>query len=89
MGTAVVYKPLGFTASMTSGLLARSVFKQVWKRVGGEDEAPKATDRSHGWGEVILAAALQGALFGAIKAIVDRGGASGFRRLTGSWPGRA
>jgi hypothetical protein len=88
MGTAVVYKPLGFTASMTSGLLARSVYKQVWKRVGGEDEAPKATDRSHGWGEVVLAAALQGALFGAIKAIVDRGGAYGFRRLTGSWPGR-
>jgi hypothetical protein len=88
MGSAVVYKPLGFTASMTSGLLARSVFKQVWKRVGGEDNAPKATDRSYGWGEVILAAALQGALFGAIKAIVDRGGAYGFRRLTGSWPGR-
>jgi hypothetical protein len=37
----------------------------------------------------VLVAALQGAIFGAIKAIVDRGGAYGFRRLTGSWPGRA
>jgi hypothetical protein len=88
MVTAVVFKPVGVTASVTSGLLARSVFKHLWKRVGGEDTAPKATDRSHGWGEVVLAAALQGAIFGGIKAMVDRGSAHGFRRLTGSWPGR-
>jgi hypothetical protein len=89
MVTAVAYKPFGFMASVTSGLLARAVFKQVWQRVGGEETAPKATDPFHGWGEVVLVAALQGAIFGAIKAIVDRGGAYGFRRLTGSWPGRA
>jgi hypothetical protein len=83
----MVYKPLGLTASVTSGFLAGVVFKQVWKRVGGDEEAPKATDRSRGWGEVVLAAALQGAIFATIKAIVDRGGAYGFRRLTGSWPG--
>jgi hypothetical protein len=88
MVTAMVYKPLGLTASMTSGLLAGVVFKQVWKRVGGDEKPPKATDRSHGWSEVVLAAALQGAIFAAVKAIVDRGGAYGFQRLTGSWPGR-
>jgi hypothetical protein len=52
-----------------------------------EEKAPKATDRSHGWGEVVLAAARRGAIFAVMKAIVDRGSASGFRRLTGSWPG--
>jgi hypothetical protein len=33
------------------------------------------------------AAALQGAIFAFVKAAVDRGGAEGFRKMTGVWPG--
>ena len=29
----------------------------------------------------------QGAIFGLVKAAVDRGGAQGFQKLTGVWPG--
>jgi hypothetical protein len=36
---------------------------------------------------VITAAALQGALFGVVKAMFDRAGAKGFERVTGTWPG--
>jgi hypothetical protein len=86
-GAAVVYKPMGLAVSITGGILAGVLFKQVWRRIADEDEAPEATDASRSWGEVILAAALQGAIFAVVKAILDRGGASGFRRLTGSWPG--
>jgi Protein of unknown function (DUF4235) len=84
---AVLYKPLGLVASVGGGLLAGAVFKQLWKLITGEDEAPQATDRERGWREVVLAAAVQGATFGAVKALVDRGGATGWRRLTGTWPG--
>jgi hypothetical protein len=35
----------------------------------------------------VLAAAIQGALFAATKATIDRLGARGFTKLTGSWPG--
>jgi Protein of unknown function (DUF4235) len=73
---------------MAGGLLASAVFKQVWKRVAGEEDAPRATDQSRGWREVLVAAAVQGAIFAAVKAAVDRGGAAGFKRLTGTWPGR-
>ncbi len=86
-GAAVFYKPVGLAVSVTGGILAGMVFKQVWKSIAGEDEAPEATDANRGWGEVILAAALQGAIFAVVKAIIDRGGATGFRRLTGTWPG--
>jgi hypothetical protein len=55
--------------------------------VAGEDDAPNATDEDRGWTEIIIAAALQGAIFAAVKAAVDRGGAEGVRRLTGKWPG--
>jgi predicted metal-dependent enzyme (double-stranded beta helix superfamily) len=75
------------TAGVTGGILAGAVFKQIWKRVAGEEEAPEATDRNRGWGEVVVAAALQGAVFAAVKAIVDRAGAQGFSRWYGEWPG--
>jgi Protein of unknown function (DUF4235) len=86
-GAAIAYKPMSLAAGITGGLLAGVIFKQVWRRVSDEQEAPEATDAAYGWGEVVAAAALQGAIFAAIKAIVDRGGANGFRKLTGVWPG--
>jgi Protein of unknown function (DUF4235) len=85
---ALLYRPLGVATGMAGGLLASAVFKQVWKRVAGEEDAPRATDQSRGWREVLVAAAVQGAIFAAVKAAVDRGGAAGFKRLTGTWPGR-
>ena len=86
-GASLAYKPLSLAAGVTGGLLAGVVFKQVWKRISDQEEAPEATDAAYGWGEVLVAAALQGAIFAAVKALVDRSGAEGFRRLTGTWPG--
>ena len=83
----LLYKPLGITFGVLGGLLGGTIFKQVWKRIAGEKDAPKATDSAHGWREVLAAATLQGAIFAIIKAAVDRGGAVGFRKLTGIWPG--
>jgi hypothetical protein len=34
----------------------------------------------------LFAAALQGAVFGLVKASVDRGGVLAYHRLTGKWP---
>ena len=62
------------------------MFKQAWRAIAGEDDAPNATDQDRGWTEVLVAAALQGAIFAIVKAAVDRGGAEGVKRLTGEWP---
>ena len=82
-----LYKPLGIAFGVLGGILAGTVFKQIWKLVADEEDAPKATERERGWGEVLPAAALQGAIFALVKAAVDRGGAQGFEKLTGVWPG--
>lgn len=68
-------------------MLAGGLFKQAWKLVGHDDDAPDATDEDRGWREVLLAATLQGAIFAGVKAAVDRAGAVATRRLTGTWPG--
>jgi hypothetical protein len=83
----LLYKPVGLIISSLGGLLAGILFKQLWKHASGEDDAPQATDSSYGWREVVIAAAVQGAIFGAVKAGVDRAGAEGYRKATGEWPG--
>jgi hypothetical protein len=83
----LLYKPFGITFGVLGGLLAGTLFKQIWKVVADEEDAPQATERERSWKEVLPAAALQGAIFALVKASVDRGGAEGFRRLTGIWPG--
>jgi hypothetical protein len=83
----LLYKPLSLAFGVAGGILAGIVFKQVWKVVAGEEEAPEATSEEYSWAEVLTAAALQGAIFAVVKAAVDRGGAAGVRKLTGDWPG--
>jgi predicted metal-dependent enzyme (double-stranded beta helix superfamily) len=82
----IAYKPVGLALGAVSGMLAGAVFKQAWKMLGHEKDAPDATDEDRTWREVLLAATLQGAVFAAVKAAVDRAGAAATRRLTGTWP---
>lgn len=82
----LVYKPVSLVVGVAAGAVSSMVFRHVWKLVSNEDEAPKATSRDYGWGEVLAAAALQGAIFAVVKAAIDRGGAHGVRKLTGEWP---
>ncbi|RKN16125.1 DUF4235 domain-containing protein [Micromonospora musae] len=82
----VAYKPVGVLLGIAAGTVAGAVFRQIWKLTAGDGEAPDATDEDRGWGEILAAAALQGAIFAVVRAAVDRGGAVGVRRLTGRWP---
>ena len=82
----VAYKPVGLLLGIGAGALATALFKQAWKLTGHEDDAPDATDEDRGWTEVLVAAALQGAIFSVVRAAVNRGGAVGVRKLTGEWP---
>ena len=83
----LAYRPVGIVASIAAGAVASALFKQSWKRVADEEDAPDAMQSEYPLGQVLLAAALQGAIFALVKALIDRGGAKGFQRLTGSWPG--
>ncbi len=64
----LLYKPLGLVISVIGGLIASALFSRAWKLVAHEDDAPKAIEAHRGWREVLTAAALQGAVFGVVKA---------------------
>ncbi|MFF2380616.1 DUF4235 domain-containing protein [Streptomyces sp. NPDC058108] len=82
----LAYKPLGFALGWASGALAGLAFEAAWKAVRHEEDAPDALDKDRGWGEVLLAAALQGALFAVARSAADRTGAKAVERSTGVWP---
>jgi hypothetical protein len=86
-GAKLAYRPIGLIGGILAGTLSGAVFKQVWKRIGHEDDAPDALQSEYRMWEVILSAALQGAIFAATKAAIDRLGAEGFTKVTGTWPG--
>ncbi|MCU1619352.1 MAG: hypothetical protein JWR41_1358 [Modestobacter sp.] len=86
-GAKLAYRPIGLVGGVLAGTLSGIVFKQVWKVIAHEDDAPGALQSEYGTGEVLLAAAVQGAIFAVTKAAIDRFGARGFTKLTGAWPG--
>ena len=83
----LLYRPFGLIAGILAGLLANALFRQLWKGLARRDEVPGARDEGVGWGEVAAAAALQGAVMKGTRAVVDRAGATGFEKATGTWPG--
>jgi chorismate-pyruvate lyase len=86
-GAKLAYRPIGLLGGILAGIVSATIFKQVWKRVADADDAPDALQSEYSVREVVLAAAIQGAIFAATKAAIDRLGAQGFTKLTGSWPG--
>ena len=79
-------KALDLIADLLGGVLAGLIFRRVWRIIGRGNGAPKPTDARQGWGEILLAAGLQGTIFALVKATVDRGAAEGIRKLLGIWP---
>jgi hypothetical protein len=82
----LIYKPFGFILGILAGLLGRRLFNLAWTRVDEEDP-PHGTTEAAPWAKVIGAAALQGVIFKVTRVAVDRYGATGWRYLTGTWPG--
>jgi uncharacterized membrane protein YebE (DUF533 family) len=85
----LLYRPVGLAGSIAGGMVAGKVFQQFYGKVvpGPSDHAPAPLESRYSVGQVVLGAALQGAIFAAVKAGVDRAGARAFQRWTGEWPG--
>ena len=83
----LIYRPFGLIFSILGGVIASMLFKRLWQVWSDEEEPPKAKESEYTWRELLSAALLQGAIFGLVKAAIDRGGARAFERLTGTWPG--
>ena len=78
------YRVIAAGVGVLGGMAATALFHRIW-RVSADEEAPSATDARRSWPEILIAAAVDGAIFAVVRAALDRGIATATRELTGSW----
>ncbi|HEX6449460.1 MAG TPA: DUF4235 domain-containing protein [Trebonia sp.] len=83
----IFHKAVTILASVLIGKATRALFTKAWQATAHEDEVPKPTDAQRKWGEVLLAAALEGMVIALVRAAIDRAAAEGLHKLTGTWAG--
>jgi len=86
-GSKALYMPLSIVTSVAGGLTAGAVFNQIWKRLGNTDQPPPdPKDLNRSARAALVAAGLQGLVFGLVPAAVDRAGARGYKAVTNQSP---
>ena len=81
-----MFLPFSILAARLGRRLARSTFNGVWGLIDKRDP-PEAEERDVSFARLILALALQGAVFRAVAGAADHLARRAYLRLTGSWPG--
>jgi hypothetical protein len=82
----ILFIPFSIAAGLLAGFVGKKAFDGVWGLID-EEEAPDGSQREVPWGKLLLAAAVEGAIFRAVKMATDRGSRQAFESLTGKWPG--
>ena len=63
----LLFTPLSIGGGLLAGFLGKKVFNQVWGLID-EEEPPDSKHRDVSWGRLLLAGALQGAIFRASRS---------------------
>ena len=86
----LLYRPVGMVSGLLAGVIAGAIFDRVYKKATHGDadvDPPGALESEYSVKEILAAAAVQGAIFAVVKAVIQRSGARAFERATGEWPG--
>jgi hypothetical protein len=84
----LIFRPVSIVAGLVAGLIGKKLFQGLWGVVDDE-QPPKPEERPVPIGKLVLALALEGALFRLVKGLAEHGSRHAFSRLTGSWPGES
>jgi hypothetical protein len=82
----VLFIPVSIGGGLLAGFFAKKIFDQVWGLIDAE-EPPDSKHRDIAWGKLLVAAAIQGAIFRAMKEATDHYSRRAFARTSGTWPG--
>lgn len=80
------FTPLSIASGLLAGFAASKLFELIWSKID-EQEPPEAHHRDAPWGKLLLAMAIDGAIFRMVRAATDRGTRVAYLRATGAWPG--
>ena len=82
----LLFIPVSIGGGLVAGLVSKKVFDQLWGLID-EEEPPSSKHRDIDWRKLLLAAAVQGAIFRAVREASDHYSRRAFARTTGTWPG--
>jgi len=82
----LLFIPVSVAAGLLAGFVGKKTFDQVWGLID-QEEPPDSKDRDVPWSRLLLAGAIQGAIFRAVKEASDHAARRAFYRTTGTWPG--
>jgi len=82
----VMFIPFSIGGGLLAGMLGRKLFEQVWGLIDKE-EPPHAEHRDISVPKMLIALALEGAIFRLTSGALDHWARRGFERFMGTWPG--
>jgi hypothetical protein len=82
----VLFIPLSVASGIVGGLLGKKTFERIWSMID-EEEPPTGKHRDVPWWKLVVALAIQGAVFTVARGVIDRGARRAFYTVTGTWPG--
>ena len=86
MAARLIFVPLSVGGSLLAGLLGKKVFEQIWGMIDKE-EPPHPEHRQISVPKMLIALALEGAIFRMTKGALDHWARRSFERFMGTWPG--
>lgn len=81
----LLFKPFGILSGLIAGKIGEKLFNRLWA-LFDESEPPTPDDREARHLKLILALAVQGAIFTAVRGVVEHGARHGYEAMTGEWP---
>ena len=82
----LLFIPVSVGGALLAGFISTRIFEKIWSLIDDE-EPPDSKHRDVRWTRLLIAGAIQGAIFRAVKEATDHGSRTAFYRTTGSWPG--
>jgi hypothetical protein len=81
-----LFIPVSIIGGLIAGAISRKILDEIWG-LFDEEEPPDSKHRDIDWGKLLIAAALQGAIFRVMKEAADHYSRRAFYKTTGTWPG--
>lgn len=82
----LLFIPFSVIGGILAGAIGKKSFELIWGAFDDE-EAPEPKHREISLVKLIVALIVQGAIFRAVRGLVDHGSRHAFHKMTGSWPG--
>lgn len=82
----LLFIPFSVIGGILAGAVGKKIFEFIWGVIDDE-EAPEPKHREISVPKLVAALILEGAIFRAIRGLIDHGSRHAFERMTGAWPG--